>query len=131
MRTERYWDLHYVPKLRLGSLAAYRERFLEIFRESVRLRLVSDVPLGAFLSGGIDSSAVVALMSPRAPRRCAPSRSASPRPTTTSCATPGWSPSATAPSTTSWSSHPQALEVLPELVRHYGEPFADSSAVPT
>ena len=63
MRAQRYWGLNYVPKLKLGSLPAYRERFLEIFREAVSLRMISDVPLGAFLSGGVDSSLVVAAMS--------------------------------------------------------------------
>ena len=49
----------------------------------------------------------------------------------TSCRTPARSPSGSAPSTTSSSSSRDAIEILPQLVRHYGEPFADSSAIPS
>jgi len=55
-----YWDVPVRESRR--DFAQAREEFLFLFEEAVRLRMVSDVPLGAFLSGGIDSSAIVAMM---------------------------------------------------------------------
>ena len=58
----RYWDIADVPTLDIG-LDEAQARLEQLLLESVRLRLMSDVPLGAFLSGGLDSSAIVACMS--------------------------------------------------------------------
>ncbi len=61
-RIERYWDLDITPDESIPTEEEYVKRFDEMFTESVRLRLMSDVPLGVFLSGGLDSSAIAATM---------------------------------------------------------------------
>lgn len=127
---QRYWQLEYTPPLDLDEEEA-AELLLEQLTESVRLRLIADVPLGALLSGGTDSSLVVALMS----RLCS-------RPVKTFSI--GFTerefnelPYARRIAEFFGTDHhemvvtPNTFEVLPILVRHYGEPFADSSAVPT
>ncbi len=62
IRNRAYWDLREEP-LRLPTEVAYQEQLHTLLQETVRCHLLSDVPLGAFLSGGVDSSVVVALMS--------------------------------------------------------------------
>ncbi len=62
VRIRKYWDLEDTPVNPL-PLAEAQRQFEELLTDCVRMRLMSDVPLGAFLSGGVDSSAVVALMS--------------------------------------------------------------------
>jgi len=131
VRIERYWDLRYREKLTLSSEEEYGERFKELFEESVRIRLMSDVPLGAFLSGGIDSSATVAFMS-----------TLTSRPVKTFSI--GFEeeeynelPYARIAAERFKTDHhefmvkPDAVEILPKLVYYYNEPFADSSAIPT
>ena len=127
---ERYWDVNPERPLEIGYGEA-RDRLGELLAEATRLRLVSDVPLGAFLSGGIDSSIVVALMS----------REGGGRVKTFSI---GFEderydelPYARMVAQRYGTDHhefvvkPDAVGLLPKLVRHYGEPFADSSALPT
>ena len=58
-----FWDLTFEPKHETRSDAEYIEEWRDLFKKSVELRLMADVPLGMFLSGGIDSSAIAAMMS--------------------------------------------------------------------
>ncbi len=60
---QRYWDISFAKPERVLSEHEYTDQLLELLRESTRLHLRSDVPFGAFLSGGVDSSTIVALMS--------------------------------------------------------------------
>jgi asparagine synthase (glutamine-hydrolysing) len=127
---ERYWTLRYAPDPSLHE-ADCLARIREIVRDAVRIRMYSDVPLGAFLSGGVDSSCVVANMA-----------GVSERPVETFSI--GFDvesfdelPYAEMVAKKFRTNHhvfrcqPDALEVLPILVHHYDEPFADSSAIPT
>ena len=59
----RYWDVDFTKDSDTRDDKTYIKQWSELFRESVRLRLMADVPLGMFLSGGIDSSAIAAMMS--------------------------------------------------------------------
>jgi asparagine synthase (glutamine-hydrolysing) len=63
IKINRYWDLSFQKSEETLADNQYVEQFADLFRESVRLRLMADVPLGMFLSGGIDSSAIAAMMS--------------------------------------------------------------------
>ncbi len=62
IKIERYWDVSFEPKSAVKSDAETVEEWRALFRKSVELRLMADVPLGMFLSGGIDSSAICAMM---------------------------------------------------------------------
>jgi asparagine synthase (glutamine-hydrolysing) len=130
IRTERYWDLSYLPKLSVTENEA-AEQLRDKLTEAVRCRLISDVPLGAFLSGGVDSSIVVGLM---AQVSSSPLRTFSIGFDEADYNELGYAREVAK----RWGTHhtelivkPDALAVLPTLVRHYGEPYADSSAVPT
>jgi asparagine synthase (glutamine-hydrolysing) len=131
LTTERYWRLDYGRKRPVRSAAEVQEELRDHIRAAVRRRMIADVPLGAFLSGGIDSSAVVTAMA-----------EASSRPVKTfsiGFEQEGYNelPAARLIAERYGTDHhefvvrPDAISIVPSLVRRYGEPFADSSAIPS
>jgi asparagine synthase (glutamine-hydrolysing) len=124
---KEYWALHFHPQPNV-SFAEWGDRFEAALRNSVRAHLVADVPFGAFLSGGLDSTSIVAVMVEhlssvrtysigfeeddynelRFARRAAQVLGTDHNEEIV---------------------RPDSVAILPDLVRHYGEPFGDSSAV--
>ncbi len=130
VRTSRYWDLSYDPKASL-SYAEAKIQLRAQLEESVKLRMISDVPLGAYLSGGVDSSLIVALMA---------QQSAQPIKTfSIGFEEEAYSelPYARMVAERYKTDHhefivkPELTDILPKLAWYYSEPFADSSALPS
>jgi len=126
---ERYWRLRFQPVARRE--ADLLDELDQVLRRSVEMHLVADVPFGAFLSGGIDSSAVVGYMAQSLER---PVKTFS----------IGFEDSAlnelpyARQAAARWKTEhheeivrADGLAILPQLVKHYGEPFGDASAIPT
>lgn len=127
---EAYWKLDYYPKIKISEDEA-AEELLRLLNEAVKIRLYSDVALGAFLSGGIDSSTVVALMSRLSDTKV--------KTFSVGFEDSDYSELKYAKSIAErfgtdhheFIVRPKAIEILPLLVERYGEPYADSSCIPT
>lgn len=130
IQTKRYWLPDFNHKIKISEQEA-EEETLRLLREATKIRLISEVPLGAFLSGGVDSSTVVALM---AEESSTPVKTFS-----IGFEEEDFSELKYAKKVAEHigAEHhefivkPNAIEILPTLVEHYGEPYADSSAIPT
>ncbi|MBS0266821.1 MAG: asparagine synthase (glutamine-hydrolyzing) [Planctomycetes bacterium] len=134
LQVDRYWQPAFASPPPTGipaTAAEARQTLRKTLTEAVRLRMRSDVPLGAFLSGGIDSTIIAGLM-----------QQLSDRPIKTFSigfpvkAFDERSYARMAAERLKTEHHeqvvePSALAILPKLVAHYDEPFADSSAIPT
>ncbi|HSS20821.1 MAG TPA: asparagine synthase (glutamine-hydrolyzing) [Pyrinomonadaceae bacterium] len=131
LKVERYWDFRYETNGNGHKPADYLDELRALLSEAVKLRLVSDVPLGAFLSGGIDSSTVVGLMASHMDQ---PVKTFSigfnedsydelkyARLTAKKFGTDHHEFIVT----------PDICDVVDQLAWHFDEPFADSSAIPT
>ena len=130
IKVQSYWDIPFYPDETLTEKRIISD-LQEILDEATRIRMMSEVPLGAFLSGGIDSSAIVALMA-----------GASVDPVLTnsisfSVASYNESEYARQVAELYKTDHnefhvtPDAISIIEKLAWHYDEPFADSSSVPT
>lgn len=128
---KRYWDINFTKKIKFKSEYEYSELLWTKLVEATKLRMIADVPLGAFLSGGIDSSTIVGIMS-----------TLSRIPVKTFSIGFGEKDfdelkyAKIVADRFSTEHHqfivkPEVMNVLPELVWHYNEPFGDSSMVPT
>jgi asparagine synthase (glutamine-hydrolysing) len=129
--SKRYWDIKFDPDVN-KPIDFFVEGLLHHLKEAIGIHLMSEVPLGAFLSGGIDSSAIVALMAQASERKVK---------TFTAGFTaeqPGFDerPFARMVAESFGTDHtesllnPQIEEILPAIIRAFDEPFADSSTVP-
>src|SRR5262245_37346886 len=129
-RLREYWDVSFKP-VAVESVADTQRELVERLRSSVRERLISEVPLGAFLSGGVDSSSIVALMA-----------GLSSEPVNTCSISFGErdfdeSEYAALVAQRYHTNHrvervdPDDFDLIDELVNVYDEPYADSSAMPT
>jgi len=130
----RYWDLKPSPDVN-KSIEYFREGLLHHLKEAVDLHLVSDVPLGAFLSGGIDSSAIVALMAQACTGKVKTFTVGFPAGQLGVDERPFARMIAEAYGTNHSEclyENPQAqIEgILPAIIRSFDEPFADSSMIP-
>ncbi|MDD5431451.1 MAG: asparagine synthase (glutamine-hydrolyzing) [Candidatus Omnitrophica bacterium] len=130
LKVSKYWELEYYPKLVMSEQDVESE-LERIFEESVKIRLRSDVPLGSFLSGGVDSSAVVSMMSRLSNQKI--------KTFSIGFEEKDYSELKYAKNIArifntdhhEFVVKPDALQILPLLVERYGEPYADSSCIPT
>jgi asparagine synthase (glutamine-hydrolysing) len=130
-RSEAYWDVSFARTTTTTDERALTEELIDRLREATRLRLISDVPLGAFLSGGVDSSGIVAMMAGLSPepvrtfsigfREKAYDESAYARQVAERYRTKH----------TERVVDPEAFDLIDRIVHMFDEPFADSSALPT
>lgn len=130
LRIEPYWQLPYEREV-AGSEAEYSQQLRSKLTEATRLRMIADVPLGAFLSGGIDSTIVVGLMQQLSTE---PVRTFSIGFPVKEYDETSFAREAARHLKTQHQEfivEPQAVAVIEKLAWHYDEPFADSSAIPT
>ncbi|MFV0389610.1 MAG: asparagine synthase (glutamine-hydrolyzing) [Pyrinomonadaceae bacterium] len=127
---KRYWQPDFSKKIKISEQEA-EEETLRILREATRIRMISDVPLGAFLSGGVDSSAVVALMAKESEKPVKTFSIGFEEQDFSELKYAKRVAEHVGAEYNEFVVKPDALAILPTLVEHYGEPYADSSAIPT
>jgi asparagine synthase (glutamine-hydrolysing) len=125
-----YWDVRFEPDHRIKEGEALAE-FATLFDDAVRVRMVADVPLGAFLSGGIDSSAVVASMARQSSRPVVTTSVGFAERTHSELDYARTVAQAVGTEHHELLVRPETAADLPRLAWHLDQPFADASALPT
>ncbi len=134
VRLQKYWDLEFLDDSEYGrekDIATARQELLAALEDAVKSHMESDVPLGAFLSGGVDSAAVVALMSKNSTKPVLTN--------TVGFSNKSYDETPQAKETAdffktrhkAFTVKPDAVGVLEKLAWHFDEPFADSSMIPS
>jgi asparagine synthase (glutamine-hydrolysing) len=131
VRTERYWSLDHGTKLEGVGFDEAADRVRAAVSEATRIRLMSEVPLGAFLSGGVDSSAVVACMAEHMSEPVKTFSIGFPEREFDELEYARAVASRFGTDHREFVVEPDALAIMPKLARHYGEPYADPSAIPS
>ena len=130
IETKRYWLPDFSKKIKITEEEAILET-TRILRESTRLRMISEVPLGAFLSGGVDSSIIVALMAEESSQPVKTFSIGFEEQDFSELKYAKRVAEHVGAEYNEFIVRPNAMEIIPTLVEHYGEPYADSSAIPT
>ncbi len=126
----RYWKPNY-SHIDFLTESEWKEKILEKFNECVQMRMVADVPFGAMLSGGVDSSAVVALMAQHSSRSVKTFSIGFQEDKFNELSYARIIAKKYETDHHEYIVEPNALEILPKLIFHYEEPYADSSNLPT
>lgn len=130
IKIERYWQPDYREKHCL-SMDEYCRRIMDLLEEATKIRMVSDVPLGALLSGGIDSSAVVGLMAKHSSKPIKTFSIGFPESDYSELKYGKLVADHFKTEHYEFTVTPRVIDVLPKLIWHYGEPYADSSMLPS
>jgi asparagine synthase (glutamine-hydrolysing) len=128
---QQYWDLPLGKGPVTTDLEEAKRLIVDKLKESVRLRMISDVPLGAFLSGGVDSSIIVALMAEQSSRPVKTFSIGFDEAEFSELHYAKEVANRYGCDHTEFVVKPEMADVLPKLAWHYGEPYADASALPS
>ncbi len=132
LKIERYWRLNFNSGLQTDTnTKELSDRIRAELEESIKLRLMSDVPLGVFLSGGVDSSLIVGIMAHLTENPVKTFSIGFEEKEFDELSYAKMVSDHFATEHHEFILKPDAIEILPKLVWHYNEPFADSSAIPT
>ncbi len=130
IKIEKYWELSFANKITLSENEAC-ERLWDLLTDATRIRLRSDVPLGVFLSGGLDSSIIAYIMSELLDRPVKTFSIGFEEEKFNELNHARKVANIIGAEHHEFTVKPDALDILPKLVWHYNEPFADPSALPT
>ncbi len=131
IRTEKYWDFRYAKPENIKTEDEYAEKLRELIKESVEIRLISEVPLGAFLSGGVDSSTIVGMMSQISEKPVKTFSIGFNEDTFDELKYARIAAEHFKTDHHEFIVTPDLVDIVDELVWHFDEPFADPSALPT